>query len=289
MLKTYTMTIGVIGLGLIGGSMAKDIKRKGFALSIIGYNRSKKNCENVLKLGLVDRIVTFETLCKESNLIILGIPVNGIINILPKVLDLISDQSVVTDVGSTKELIINSVKTHPKRKRFVASHPMSGTENAGPTAATEDLFLNKVTIICDQENSDSDAIHLVSNFYQFLGSRVIFMNPKDHDERVGYISHLSHVISYALASIVLEKEKSISTIFDLAAGGFASIARLAKSSADIWTPIFEQNTENMLTIIEVYMNKLNEFKTYLEKNDFKKLNDYISNANKIAKVIENKQ
>lgn len=282
------MTIGIIGLGLIGGSMAKDIKRKKIAKSIVGYNQNKENCEDAVNLNLIDQVISFEELCKKSDLIILGIPVNEITRILPKVLDLISDNSIVTDVGSTKELIVNSVKNHPKRKRFVASHPMSGTEDSGPTSAIENLFLNKLSIICDQENSDSDAVKLISNFYQILGCRLIFMNSKVHDEHVGYVSHLSHVISYALSITLLEKEKTTSNIFDLAAGGFTSMTRLAKSSSDIWTPIFQQNIKNILPIIEIYIKKIIEFKTYLENNDFVKLNEYISNANQIRKVLIDK-
>lgn len=283
------MVVGIIGLGLIGGSIAKDIKRKHFSSSVIGYSRSKINSENALKLNLVHEIVTFEKLCQISDLIILSIPVNEIIKILPIVLDLISNKSVVIDVGSTKEVIISSIKHHIKRKRFVASHPMSGTENSGPYAAVENLFLNKVAIICNQENSDFDAVKLVSKFYLTLGSRIVFMNSKDHDEYVGYISHLPHIISYALAVSILEKEKSTSTIFDLASSGFSSTVRLAKSSPNIWIPIFEHNMQNLLPIIEIYIDKLNEFKTYLKNKDFKNLSTYISNANQIRKVFKEKK
>ena len=283
------MKIGIIGLGLIGGSMAKDIRRTGFATEILGYNRSQENCKQALTLGLIDRIASVEEISTTCDFIILGMPVNGIQKILPQVLDLISNHTVVTDAGSTKELLIEEIKHHKNRKRFVASHPMSGTENSGPSAAIDNLFLDKVAIICNQEESDKDAVKLVENFYKILGCRIIFMDAKAHDEHVGYVSHLSHVISYALANAVLEKEKSTSTIFDLAAGGFASTARLAKSSAAMWLPIFQQNAQNILPIIDVYMEKLNEFKTYLLKNDEEKLYEFISQANTIRKVLENKE
>ncbi|MCB9201494.1 MAG: prephenate dehydrogenase [Flavobacteriales bacterium] len=280
------MTVGIIGLGLIGGSMAKDIRRNSFADKIIGYNRSKENCEKALEIGLIDEIATFEQVCSESDLIILGVPVNAIQKVLPKVLDSISDKAVVTDAGSTKELLIKEVENHKNRKRYVPSHPMSGTENSGPTSALDNLFKDKVAIICNKEESDKDAVDLVVRFYEMLGSRIIYMNARDHDEHVGYVSHLTHVISYALANAVLDKEKSTSTIFDLAAGGFASTSRLAKSSADMWVPIFEQNTQNILPILDVYMDKLKEFKTHLENNDMDKLYEFISEANKIRKVLK---
>lgn len=279
------MIVGIIGLGLIGGSIAKNIKNNGFASSIIGYSRGTRSCKNALKLKLVDRIVDFYELCNKSDIIILSIPVDSVIKILPNVLDVISSKSVVFDVGSTKEVIINSIKNHSKRKRFVASHPMSGTENSGPNAAKEDLFINKVTVICDYENSDPDALKLVTNLYQILGSRLIFMSAKDHDKYVSYVSHLSHIISYALSVLLLEKEKSISNIFDLASTGFMSIARLSKSSSNIWLPIFQQNKSNLVPIINNYIEKLNELKNYLEEDNFKKLYEYISFANQIKKVL----
>lgn len=282
------MVIGIIGLGLIGGSIAKEIKNKGFAKSIIGYNRSKKNCENALKMNLIDHIVDFKKLCNNSDLIILAIPVNSIRKILPKVLNLIANTTVVTDVGSTKELIIESIKNHPKKKRFVPSHPMSGTEKSGPTAAISNLFLNKVTIICNQNCCDKDALELVVNLYKKLGSHLIFMNSKDHDEYIGYVSHLCHIISYALAITVLEKEKKTSNIFNLASSGLNSTVRLAKSSPDIWTPIFEQNTKNILEIIDIYIKKIEEFKNYLQNKDFNKIYQYITKANKIKKILKNK-
>lgn len=280
------MIIGIIGLGLIGGSIAQELKNKGFAKSIIGYNRTKKSCNNALKMNLIDKIVDFKELCNNSDLIILAIPVNSIRKILPKVLTEISNKTVVTDVGSTKELIIESIKNHPKKKRFVPTHPMSGTEKSGPTAAITNLFVNKVTIICNQDTCDKDALDLVIHLYKTLGSNLIFMNSKHHDEYIGYVSHLCHIISYTLAITILDKEKNTSNIFNLASSGLKSTIRLAKSSPDIWTPIFEQNSKNILQIIDIYIKNIKKFKNYLINNDFKKIYQYIQDANKIKKIFK---
>lgn len=280
------MIVSVIGLGLIGGSMALDLKEKGFAKKIIGVDLSAANAQEALNLGIIDEVSDLKNAVEQADLVIIAVPVNATVQILPLVLNNIKKQTAVTDVGSTKQVIIDSIKTHPKRKYFVASHPMSGTENSGPKAAINNLFNNKVAIICDQENSFDWAVERIKKMYSAFNSRLLFMDAAAHDEHVGYVSHLSHVISYALAVAVLEKEKSTSTIFDLAAGGFASTARLAKSSAEMWTPIFEQNANNVLPILEVYMNKLQEFKTHLLNKDFEKITEFIQEANKIRKVLD---
>lgn len=282
------MTIGIIGLGLIGGSIAKNLKKNETKFSIIGYNRGKENSANALKMELIDEIVSFQEICSKSNLIILAVPVNIILKILPKVLNLISNNTVVTDVGSTKEIIIKSIENHSKRKRFVGAHPMSGTENSGVISAKENLFFNKITIICDRENSDIDAVENIINLYKNLGSYLIFMTSKEHDEYVTYISHLSHVISYVLAASVLEKYQKNKTIFKLASGGFFSTTRLAKSSGKIWMPIFEQNMKNIISSIDYYINKLNKFKNYIKNNNYKELNDYILFANSIKTKLDKK-
>ncbi len=279
------MVVSVIGLGLIGGSMALDLKEKGFAKKIIGVDRSASNAEDALALGIVDEISDLKNAVEQADLVIIAVPVNATLQLLPQVLDCIQKETAVTDVGSTKQVILNSVQAHPMRKYFVAAHPMSGTENSGPKAAIHNLFNNKVAIICDQENSLDWAVERVKKMYSVFNSRILYMDGAAHDEHVGYVSHLSHVISYALAVAVLDKEKSTSTIFDLAAGGFASTARLAKSSAEMWTPIFEQNAGNVLPILDIYINKLQQFKTHLQNKDFEKITEFIQEANKIRRVL----
>jgi prephenate dehydrogenase len=216
------MTVTVVGLGLIGGSISLDLKAKGGVKKIIGVDASPAHAQEAKVLGMVDEISDLASAVALSDLVIIAVPVYSILQVLPLVLNAIKKQTAVTDVGSTQKIIIDSIAHHPNRNYFVPAHPMSGTENSGPRAAIQNLFSNKVAIICDKENSFDWAVERVEQMYKTLHSRILYMDAQSHDEHVGYVSHLSHVISYALAVAVLEKEKSTATIFDLAAGGFAS-------------------------------------------------------------------
>ncbi|PQL92530.1 prephenate dehydrogenase [Apibacter adventoris] len=280
--------VSIIGLGLIGGSIALDLKRTGFATEITGVDKSSQHEQEALKLGIIDKISPFSTAIQQSDIIILATPVDASLELLPSILKFINPNSVVTDVGSTKSSLIKKVKNYPNRQLYVASHPMSGTENSGPSAAIQNLFKDKVSIICNAEESSYKSIEIISDMYKALGSKIVFMDSESHDEHVGYVSHLSHAISYALAVAVLEKEKNDSAIFNLASGGFASTVRLAKSSVDMWLPIFIQNSKYLLPIINTYLDKLTEFKSYLENGDTKKLSEFITEANHIKGKLEKK-
>ncbi|MDR1877879.1 MAG: prephenate dehydrogenase [Flavobacteriaceae bacterium] len=278
--------ISIIGLGLIGGSIALDLKKSGFASEITGVDKSGLHEQQAVELGIADKIQPLEEALQNADLVILATPVDVSLELLPYILNLLPPGVVVTDVGSTKSSLIQKVKDHPNRKSYVPSHPMAGTEYSGPAAAFHGLFKDRVAIICNPEESFPEAVSLVSELYSHLGSRLILMNSESHDEHVGYVSHLSHVISYALAVAVLEKEKDDAAIFDLAAGGFASTVRLAKSSVNMWLPIFEQNAKYILPIIDIYLDKLNQFKSYLEKGETEKLSDFIKEANRIKSKLE---
>ncbi len=280
--------ISVIGLGLIGGSMALDLKKSGFASEIIGVDKSKLHEEQALELGIADKILPLDEAIQNSDLVILATPVDACLSLLPQILDILPPNVIVTDVGSTKSSLIQKVKDHPNRKSYVASHPMAGTEYSGPTAAFHGLFKDRVAIICNSEQSFPKAVNTISELYFHLGSKLILMDSESHDEHVGYVSHLSHAISYALAVAVLEKEKDDAAIFNLAAGGFASTVRLAKSSVDMWLPIFEQNSKYILPIIDIYLEKLSQFKSFLEKGETDKLSDFIKEANRIKEKLEKK-
>ncbi|MBO4806924.1 MAG: prephenate dehydrogenase [Paludibacteraceae bacterium] len=279
------MTIGIIGLGLIGGSMAIDLRRNKFADHFLGCDNDNLNAMTAQRIGLVDEIVPYEELIKKSDLIILSVPVSAALRMLPDILDKITDDQYVTDVCSTKERLNDSVHYHPKRKNYVASHPMSGTEFSGPWAAIPNLFAGRAGIICNAEDSDIKAVELVRKMYDCLNMRVIYMRAAHHDVHTAYVSHVSHVISFALALTVLDKEKNEKNIFDLASGGFASTARLAKSNADMWAPIFLQNKDNVLSVLDSYMEKLQSFKTALENQDEKQLRALIEEANRIKRIL----
>lgn len=279
------MTIGIIGLGLIGGSMAIDLRKNGFADHFIGFDNAELNSATALKIGLVDEILPVDELVKKSDLILLSVPVSAALRLLPDILDKINDNQVVTDVCSTKEKLNDSVHYHPRRKNYVAAHPMSGTEYSGPWAAIPNLFAGRAGIICNAEDSDFKAIELVRKMYDCLNMRIIYMRAAHHDVHTAYVSHISHIISFALALTVLDKEKNEKNIFDLASGGFASTARLAKSNADMWAPIFLQNKENVLSVLDSYIEKLNSFKTALVESDEKSLRSLINEANRIKRIL----
>ncbi len=279
------MTIGIIGLGLIGGSMAIDLRRNKFADRFIGCDNIELNAVTAQRIGLVDEIVSYDELIRQSDLIILSVPVSAALTMLSDILDKIKDNQVVTDVCSTKEKLNDSVHYHPKRKNYVASHPMAGTEFNGPWAAIPNLFAGRAGIICNAEDSDYKAVELVRRMYDCLNMRIIYMRAAHHDVHTAYVSHISHVISFALALTVLDKEKNEKNIFDLASGGFASTARLSKSNADMWTPIFLQNKENVLSVLDSYMDKLQQFKEAIKEHDENALRKLIEEANRIKRIL----
>lgn len=280
-----TMKVGIIGLGLIGGSIAIDLKRKGYAQQVLGVEADSVNASAALKIGLVDRIVQVEECVAESDIIILAVPVGAAGRLLPQVLDMVDDTKTVTDVCSTKELLVKTVKDHPMRRRYVASHPMAGTEYSGPWAAMPGLFDGHACIICDPQDSACDAVNLIEDLYTVLNMRTIEMSAENHDVHTAYVSHISHITSFALALTVLDKEKDEKHIFDLASGGFSSTVRLAKSSPDMWTPILSQNRDNILHVMDTYIEKMNAFRHAIADGDEEKVRDLIEDANRIRRII----
>lgn len=283
------MKVGIVGLGLIGGSMAIDLRRKGFASEILGVDAEPVNAAAAERIGLVDRIVDMDECVRKADLIVLAVPVGAAVRLLPEVLDKFAetsaDNKVVIDVCSTKEQLARCVKYHPERKRYVATHPMAGTEYSGPWAAMPGLFDGHACIICDQEESASKAVRAVEHLYDALNMRTIYMNSSNHDVHTAYVSHISHVTSFALALTVLEKEKDEKHIFDLASGGFSSTVRLAKSSPDMWTPILSQNRENVLHVMDTYIEKMLAFRQAIDEGDEEAVRGLIEDANRIRRII----
>lgn len=278
------MQVGVMGVGLIGGSMAIDLKKRKFADRIVGVESNDLHAAAALQMGIVDEIVSFEDCIEKSDIIVVATPVNVAVKLIPAILDRVTCQ-VVTDVCSVKSKVSELVRYHPKRRNFVAAHPMAGTEYSGPWAALSGLFDGRAGIICNAEDSDARAVECVKSMYDCLNMRLICMSADHHDVHTAYVSHLSHVISFALALTVLEKEKDEKHIFDLASGGFSSTVRLAKSSAEMWAPIFSQNRDNILAVLDVYMEKLQEFKRNMEAHNDLETVALIDRANKIKRII----
>jgi len=279
------MKLAVIGLGLIGGSMAKDLRRTKFATEIIGVDNNPENARIALETGIADRIESLDKAVKEADIVIVAIPVDMIVQLLPYILDHISPSTTVIDVGSTKREIAEVVKDHPLRGNFIPSHPMSGTENSGPNAAIEHLFDGKICIICDQEKCRPQHLALAEKMYQSIGMPTAYMTSDEQDHTTAFISHLPHATSFALANAVLAIEDR-NIIFDLASGGFQSTVRLAKSSPEMWSPIFWQNRDYIYEALEVYIHHLEELKESLKNNDHQRLSELIVNANKIRGVLD---
>jgi prephenate dehydrogenase len=267
------MRIAVIGLGLIGGSMVKSLREVAFTKHVIGVDQSETHQQKALELGFVDECMSLQDAVQNSDLIIVATPVNTIANIVQQVLDLVTNQTVI-DVGSTKSDILKQVINHPNRQNYVACHPMAGTEYSGPEAAVSGLFNDKYVVICNQHDSDPARVEL------------LYQEAEAHDMHVAYVSHISHISSFALAITVLNKEVDEDKIFELASTGFSSTVRLAKSSPKTWVPIFEQNRDNVLEVLDEHISVLSNFRSHLIKKNYDKFHDMICEANNIKKIIK---
>lgn len=283
------MVIGVIGLGLIGGSMAIDLKRRGFASRVLGVESEPVNAEAALRIGLCDELVSFEDCVRRSDIVVIAVPVGTAVKMLPQVLDIFSEEGnagkIVIDTCSTKSQIVRVAHYHQMRGRFVATHPMAGTEYSGPWAAMPNLFDGRACIFANSEESDPQALRIVEELYDALNMRPIYMNADNHDVHTAYVSHISHVTSFALALTVLDKEQDEKHIFDLASGGFSSTVRLAKSSSDMWVPILTQNRDNVLRVIDTYLEKMRQFRDAIADYDESRIDELIREANRIKKII----
>jgi prephenate dehydrogenase len=302
-------TIGVIGLGLIGGSMAIDLKRRGFAGQVLGVENDPVSAQAAQTIGLVDQVVPYEECVERADILVVAVPVGTAVKLVCDILDRFhsgaeafsfaekkADASenasapawkdkVVIDVCSTKEQICQATHYHPCRKQFVSTHPMAGTEYSGPWAAMPGLFDGRACIFANSEESSPKAVKLIEELYATLNMRPIRMDAAQHDVHTAYVSHISHVTSFALALTVLDKEKDEKHIFDLASGGFSSTVRLAKSNADMWVPILTQNRDNVLHVMDTYIDKMKAFRDAVADYDEDRVRSLIEEANKIKKII----
>jgi prephenate dehydrogenase len=280
------MKVAVVGLGLIGGSMALEIRNHGRASRIYGVDANEQNRILALELGLADEVLNMDEALKDASLVILATPVSTLPKLAAEALDLSSDECIVIDTGSTKQQVCKALAGHPGRSRFVAAHPIAGTENSGPSAAFTGLFTGKTNIICEREKSSQAAVTTALELFDMLGMRTIFMDPVEHDRHAAYVSHLSHVSSFLLGRTVLDMEKDEKNIFDLAGSGFASTVRLAKSSPHMWAPIFEQNAEYLSQALLEYIMHLQRFHYHLMKKDTTELMQMMTQANDIRRVLD---
>lgn len=276
--------IAVIGLGLIGGSLALELKKSSWA-TIYGIDKNEDHLQRALELGIIYEKATID-IVSQADVVIVAVPVDVIPEISLRVLDRIAEDTLVFDVGSTKAAVCDAVRNHPKRKNFVALHPISGTEFSGPDAAIYNLFTDKVNIICERELSESSMVDRAIKIFEDLKMKNVFMDSAvQHDKHIAYVSHLSHISSFMLGKTVLEIEQDEKNIFNMAGSGFASTVRLAKSNPETWTPIFMQNSENLLKSLDEYIKNLNEFKEILTRKSADDVLSIMQNTNRIKDVL----
>ena len=278
------MNIFCIGIGLIGGSFARDIKENYSDATIYGISRKEATINNALGLNLIDKKATLDDL-KIADIVIISIPVDATVKLLPTVLDKINDSTLVFDAGSTKESICKVVEHHKRRRNFLACHPIAGTENSGPSAAISGLYKGKTNIICEVEKTTFKLQEKALDLFRAIGMRIRYMDPIAHDKHIAYVSHLSHISSFMLGKTVLDKEKNEKDIFDMAGSGFASTVRLAKSSPAMWAPIFQQNKTNVLETLQEYIANLQDFKNALQKDDFETIYNEMEKTNYIKQIL----
>lgn len=276
--------IAIVGTGLIGGSLAIQLHEKKLSSRLIGVDANPVHAQLALELELVDELLSLEEAIPQSDVIVLAIPVDSLVALLPRILDLV-DQQIVLDLGSTKSQLIETVKDHPKRGRYVATHPMWGTEYSGPSAAVRGAYENKAVIICNAAETDADALQWVKLMYKKIGMHLLDMEAKAHDLHAAYVSHISHITSFALANTVLQKEKEENAIFELASAGFESTVRLAKSNPAMWVPIFLQNRENVLDVLNEHIAQLTRFRDSIQEGETEQLRNLIEQANTIRRII----
>jgi prephenate dehydrogenase len=279
------MNIGVIGLGLIGGSFALAAKEHLEDVVLYGADQNQAHLEEAIESGIVDQSLSPE-LYPKMDVMILAIPVNAASLLVLNILDQINDNALLFDAGSTKASICKIVSLHPKRNQFLATHPIAGTEFSGPSAAFADLYVNQTQILCEAQKTRPDLLEWAVQFFRLMKMNIEEMDPQAHDQHIAYVSHISHISSFMLGKTVMEKEQDERTIFDMAGSGFASTVRLAKSSPEMWTPIFEQNSVNILEVLNEYIANLKEFKKLLENKNWSAMHEQMQEINAIKTILE---
>lgn len=280
------MNICIIGLGLLGGSFSLGLQQQEEKHHFIGVDLKPEHAAQALELGLVQEVLPLDEAVEKADLVVLAVPVNAISGLLPRIMDKLKETAVLIDFGSTKEQICRLADQHPRRARFVAVHPIAGTENSGPQAAFANLLHDKIMIVCDREKSDPQALELAEGLFRQLHMRLSYMDAVSHDLHLAYVSHLSHITSFALGATVLEKEKDEENIFNMAGSGFSSTVRLAKSSPEMWAPIFTQNSRNISEALDTYISKLQEFKKIIDNQDEAASFELMRQTNEIRRILK---
>ena len=277
--------IYVIGVGLIGGSFAIDMRKLFPKSTIIGIDKSEIHLQKALELKLIDETSELSKI-NNPDIIVISVPVKSILNILPIVLKSVNNNSLVIDFGSTKKSICQIVKDHPNRQNFLATHPIAGTEFSGPVAAHEGLFEGKNIIICDKDKTDKSILERGLKIFNVIKMKIGYMDSDSHDKHIAYVSHLSHISSFMLGKTVMDEEKNEKNIFDMAGSGFESTVRLAKSSPEMWTDIFEDNKKNITKSLDDYIENLAHINSLIKKDRFDEVESQLKSTNYIKTILK---
>lgn len=281
------MKVSFVGIGLMNGSLSLDLQRLYPNVLLEGISRKETTLDRAMALGLIHKKGTLGSI-ENADMVFVSIPVEAITKLLPQILDKVGENTLVVDFGSTKTAICEAVATHPKRDQFLAAHPIAGTEFSGPDAAISNLYDGKTMMLCEVAHTRPDLLQRAENLLKELNMVVRHMDPIAHDRHIAYVSHLSHITSFMLGKTVLEKETDEQNIFDMAGSGFASTVRLAKSSPEMWMPIFMQNKDNVLETLNEYISNLNAFKEKLEAEAVEELLADMKDINRIKSILKHK-
>ena len=279
------MKIYIIGVGLIGGSFAMEMRKLFSNSTIIGIDKSENNLNKAYEIGIIDKKSCLSEI-SDADIIIVSVPVKSIINLLPNILDKVNKNTLVIDFGSTKNSICDLIKDHPNRENFLATHPIAGTEFSGPTAAHKGLFANKNIIICDKLRTNQSSLEIALKIFKSMKMKISYMNPDSHDKHIAYVSHLSHLSSFMLGKTVMDEEKNEKNIFDMAGSGFESTVRLAKSSPEMWTDIFEDNKENIIKSLDDYIENLIQINNLIKDDRFNEIELQLKSTNYIKTILK---
>ena len=279
------MKLFLIGTGLIGGSISKDLRNLLDKIQIHGIDKNDINIEYAKNIGLIDNIDSLENL-NSADRVILSVPVSESLQLLPFILDNLHKDALVWDVGSTKFSLCKSVEKHPKRDQFLATHPIAGNEFSGPEASIKNLFNGKIQILCETNKTRPDLLQWAESIFNSMGMKIRYMNPEEHDKKMAIVSHLSHISSFMLGKTVMESEKNNQNILDFAGSGFESTVRLAKSSPEMWTSIFKDNRENILEILDTYIENLKQFQLKIKNKNYIDLKSQMIKTNKLEKILD---
>ena len=279
------MKVGIIGLGLIGSSLALKISEAYNDITIYGEDISESNLKYTIENKIIGNKLEEKDYSK-LDILFVAIPVDQVLKVLSPILDKVGENTLVVDLGSTKKPICDLVNSNQNRRKFLAAHPIAGTEFSGPMSADSSLFDNKIIILCETEKTENRLLNIAKDLFLSIGMSIKEMTADEHDKHIAYVSHLSHITSFMLGKTVMDKEKDEETIYDMAGSGFESTVRLGKSSPSMWTPIFNQNKKNIIDALDEYLKNIKNFKHLIETDNLSEMFNEMEQINGIKNILK---